>query len=350
MFVWNDFDSDDRIQKKALTLATENNVVVKCVCKKPKPIHKKRINKNLVVKYYWFNTIYKWFWNRLITNESFWSDKLEFADIYDCNDPDTLSAGVRAKSIFPSSKLIYDSHEYWKGTRRKETNLAYTLYSYIGNTIQYLRQEKYIEYADKVICVSQSIKNLLIKKYNKPTYVIYNYSKRENTVLDFTQKNKDKQVVFVGSKFRLGVTKYLDYFVDNGYKVVVIGSAKKTNPKIDYKGFIPKSDYMKILNKSCIGIAYMDITCDNIKYALPNKLFEYIQAGVIPIVNINNLDAANLVNKYKLGLVDNSDKKINSLPILSSDHFINYCQNNLVKYRNELIWEVQEDKLLKLYK
>ena len=85
----------------------------------------------------------------------------------------------------------------------------------------------------------------------------------------------------------------------------------------------------KILNKSCIGIAYMDITCDNIKYALPNKLFEYIQAGVIPIVNINNLDAANLVNKYKLGLVDNSDKKINSLPILSSDHFINEIRMEL---------------------
>ena len=84
MCVWNDYDNDDRIQKKATTLSKMFKVVVKSVCKKAKPYTYKQINENLTVQYYWFDSNFgKWFVNRLVFNEMFWKDKIEEGDFYD---------------------------------------------------------------------------------------------------------------------------------------------------------------------------------------------------------------------------------------------------------------------------
>lgn len=348
MCVWNDYDNDDRIQKKALTLSKKFKVVVKSVCKNEKTYAKKKINNNLEVQYYWFDSSVKWFVNRLVLNERFWEANLEEADIYDCNDPDTLYAGVLAKKKY-GSKLVYDSHEYWRGTMRREYTFYYTLYSYIGNTIQYLRQEAHISKADKIICVSESIKNILQKKYKKPTYLIPNYSRKENFNIEIANKLSKKKVVFVGSKFRLGIEKIIDDFANNGYEVIVVGNAKETNPKITYKGFIPKQEYMQILKDALIGLAYMDITCKNIEYSLPNKLFEYIQAGVIPIVNYDNIDSSKIVYKEEIGIsIKPSEYNFQAIENKINKNAIKYLYN-LVTARNYYCWEMIESKLLHIY-
>ncbi len=348
MCVWNDYDNDDRIQKKANTLSKKFKVIVKSVCKKTKPYPSKQINENLTVQYYWFDSSIKWFVNRLVFNEVFWKDKIEEADIYDCNDPDTLYAGVLAKNKY-GSKIVYDSHEYWKGTRRKEYTFYYTLYSYVGNTLQYLRQEMWIGKVDKIICVSGSIKRILEDRYKKPTYLIQNYSKKETFDINFQNKIAKKQVVFVGSKFRLGAERFLNDFAEKGYKVIVIGNAKRTNPKITYTGFISKPEYMKILKDSLIGVGYMTITCDNIKYSLPNKLYEYIQAGVVPIVNYDNIDSSKIVTKHNIGVsVKDSDYNITTLITTINKNLLKY-QTNLLKSRELMNWEINEDKLLDIY-
>ena len=283
-----------------------------------------------------------WFWNRLVTNKFFWKKYLIPADIYDCNDPDTLSAGVMGKKIF-GAKLVYDSHEFWKGTRRKETNFLYTLYSYIGNTIHYLREKKYVKHVDRIITVSKIIQEKLFLTYKKPTYLIMNMTKKTNYKLNYDQKIKDKIIVFAGSKYRLGVDSILNLFYKNGFKVIIIGNVKTKNPNYTYTGFILKQDYMKIMSKALLGVAYMEVNCDNFKYCMPNKLFEYLQVGVIPIVNTETIELADFVKENRIGIEFTKDKI--KMPKID----FRVLQNRINKIKENYTWNTQEPKFMEVY-
>ena len=348
-YVWNDWDQDDRVKKKTLSLSKKYKVKVYSVCKGNKNFSKK-INDNLDVEFISFKNSFFWFWNRLINNKNFWRKYVEKADIYDCNDPDTLEAGVMGKKKF-NGKIVYDSHEYWRGIRRRESTFLYTLYSYIGNTIHYFRQEKLIHMTDRIITVSNSIFKIIKETYKKPTYLIMNISPKLNIDLDYEQKLKDKIIVFVGNKYRLGVESVLNYFKSEGYKVIVIGNAPKTNPDFEYTGFLEKEKFMKIISKALLGVVYTERTCKSIEYSMPNKLFEYIQAGIVPIVNIETIDTSDFVREHDIGFAINTLKyAIHSKIILSQSNVaLRHFQDNIKLIRNKYTWEVQEPKLFEVY-
>lgn len=93
----------------------------------------------------------------------------------------------------------------------------------------------------------------------------------------------------------------------------------------------------------------MTITCDNIRYCLPNKLYEYIQAGVVPIVNYENIDASKIVAKHYIGVsVKPNDYNVNTLITIINKNLIRY-QSNILKSREAMNWEVLEDRLLDIY-
>lgn len=343
MCVWNDFDFDDRVKKKAISLSKKYQVVVKSVCKSKKQFNHRSVNSNLIVNYYCFSNKFNWFVYRFIFNKHFWKDKIEIANIYDCNDPDTLYAGKLAKIKF-SCKIVYDSHEYWKKVYKKENNFLMTIYSYLFSKQLYFFEKRLISFVDKVICVSPSICKLISNKYNLKTHLICNFS----NFLNFPLKKK-KQVVFVGARLRKGADKFLNYFKNKKYNVSVIGNVSNKEKNINYLGYISKNEYLKVLNSSLVGINYYDIACDNIRYSLPNKFFEYIQTNCVVIYNSEMIDISKIVQKYNLGLsLKNIDfKKLDEqLNILLNDSRL-YDRFKLAK--KELSWENQEKDLFKIY-
>lgn len=350
MCVWNDFDNDDRIQKKATTLSKKYYVVVKSVCKQPKPNKIKLVNDNLRVEYYWFdNSKFFWFWNRLINNKKFWRDKIELAHLYDCNDPDTLNAGVLAKKRY-DSKIVYDSHELWQGTRRLEADISYTLYAYIGNSIQYWREKKLVKNATAITTVSEYIADELWAKYSIPVCVIPNFSySNPHRKLLSEHKQQNKTAVFFGAKIRLGVKSAFDYLTKIGWNCIFIGGSKPlTDKNIKQTGFLDRNNYQKELANCDVGILDFRVTCDNIKYCMPNKLYEYIQAGLPIITNNELLSVAKFVRKNNIGIILNNNK--------SNQYLLQELENNLQKYKKNIYnisqkytWENQEQKILKYY-
>ena len=348
MCVWNDFDKDDRIRKKAYTLSKKFKVVVKSVCKVPKEQHVKIISQSLLVEYYWVTKVKKhsprWFFYRLIANKEFWIDKIEPADIYDCNDPDTLVAGVIAKKRY-GSKIMYDSHEYWKYTMRRESSLYYTIYSYVGNTLQYLHELLYIKYVDAITCVSKSIQYALIKKYHKPTHLIFNYSSfNPNNILPLSKRNN--KIIFFGGKVRVGVDKYFNIIRSAGFEPLIIG-VKVAHNIVESTGFLSKQEYRKLMSKCYAGFYAPDNTCKNIYYSMPNKIFEYVQAGLPIIVNTMK-DMSEFVNNKKIGLV--IDKKLSESDFTYIAYAYKELLDNLNKIKYKVSWEAQEQKLLKIYR
>jgi glycosyltransferase involved in cell wall biosynthesis len=271
--------------------------------------------------------------------------------MYDCNDPDTLCAGVFAKEKY-NSKILYDSHEFWQGTRRKEYNLLYTIYSYIGNTIQYHREKSLVHNVDGITTVSESIANILRYKYNKPVCVIENRATLNKYRIGNYENTKipSANAVFFGAKIRPGTIDTLLALKKEGFKPMIIGdysNDKLTDLGIECLGFLDKDSYQKELAKSCVAVLDFEVTCDNIKYCLPNKLFEYIQAGIPIIANDRLFDVSRFIKDKKIGVVCNVyNIKDKIREIITEYHKYRHNINN-ISY--EYSWENQEKQLLSYY-
>ncbi|MCH9030132.1 MAG: hypothetical protein IH819_11100 [Bacteroidetes bacterium] len=87
--------------------------------------------------------------------------------------------------------------------------------------------------------------------------------------------------------------------------------------------------------------------------SLPNKLFDYIKAG-IPILSSDLIEVKGIVKKYEIGEIANSHdpihiaEKINYM-IADDQRYIRWKQN-LKSAANELCWEKEQEELIKLYK
>ena len=93
-----------------------------------------------------------------------------------------------------------------------------------------------------------------------------------------------------------------------------------------------------------IGLSY--------KFALPNKLFDYIHAKV-PVLVSSLPEMKAIVKNYDIGEVLESDDPIHVAEIVNSmlwnEEKIEEWKNNLEIAALELCWEKEEGKLLELF-
>lgn len=377
-FVWNNFDSDDRVKKKAETLSKKNKVLVVCV---PKPqdykVSYKALNKDLGVVYIKTKNMIDWVFKRIIINEHFWKNNINENKVIqtfinfkttpgellvDCNDPDTLYCGKHLLDLKVVYKTIYDAHEYHKDNFVHYPGL-FGLYSLLASYCHKLREQKYKCYVDKIILVSKGIKNLVLNDKtfnpNKPIYVIPNFSKK----YIFSNTDKDKIATFVGGHSRPGLEKIIPILLELNYKVNHIGNIpKKKIPGVNYKGHLSKLDFMKCLENSEIGILYYDTPNKSFEYSCPNKFSDYVQTNNIIIYNTKLKEVSKMVNKYNLGfgvskitdknkpnIKDNIQFRIDTLKhFLQTNKYVNHKFYN--ESSDEFCWENNEDKLYEIYK
>jgi glycosyltransferase involved in cell wall biosynthesis len=91
----------------------------------------------------------------------------------------------------------------------------------------------------------------------------------------------------------------------------------------------------------------------NYYYALPNKLFDYIQAGV-PVVVSDFPEMAKVVRDYNIGMAVNDRNPENFAAILNemltNEELRSTWKHNLVNASNELCWEREKDVLIDIYR
>src|SRR5699024_9767763 len=105
-------------------------------------------------------------------------------------------------------------------------------------------------------------------------------------------------------------------------------------------------------NSADLGIHLMENTCLNHYYALPNKIFEYIQAE-LPIICSNFPEMKKIVSDFNVGeVVESNDiSKIAQLinDILSNDDKLNFYRRNCIITKDILNWENEKEILLNIY-
>ena len=115
---------------------------------------------------------------------------------------------------------------------------------------------------------------------------------------------------------------------------------------------LPFENLHSITIQADAGVSFEEDLGLNYRYALPNKLFDYIHAR-IPVLVSSLPEMAGIVTDYKIGIVgtlrDVENVRQNIRELLFDNKKRAIWNKNLVKAALELSWEKEEKTLLDIY-
>lgn len=305
-------------------------------------------------------------------------DRFEF-DIIHANDQAMLHLGSCIKTIKPSIILVYDSHELfhsWPLNASNFNSIPIMLKSYVVRKLQIRRERRNGKYIDQIITVNNSLATDLQRymKAKRKVCVVRNIPEKGNAVqkTDILRKEFDipqstKILVFIGANIyarTLNLEQVIDEIgnVPDLALVFICGENKNAEPIHEYvksknvgnvffHGLIPPSDIPKFLSSADVGLVPTWNKNDmSYWYALDNKLFEYINAG-IPVLATRQPEYQNIIENYNCGVCVNPDKKgayLDGFNIILN-HYAE-LQAKVKAAAEVLTWENEQKKLVELYK
>ena len=211
--------------------------------------------------------------------------------------------------------------------------------------------------------VCNSIADFYDEKYNTRFETILNLpNKKELKLGEFPFKTKGKKIIIYqgavnigrGLELMIDTMEFLEncIFVVIGYGDIYKELVKKVEIKnlshrIHFLGKIPPSELHKITPLANLGLSIEEDLGLNYRFALPNKIFDYIQAEV-PIL-VSNLPEMKMISiNYNVGEIVRNRKPIElakQIEGLIEKDF----SDGLKKAKKELIWENQEEKLISIF-
>jgi len=275
-------------------------------------------------------------------------------DIITSNDLDTLPACFIASKL-KKCGLVYDSHELY--TEVPEL--------YNRKRIKYIWEwieRMIVPRLSQNITVCQSIADIYHKKYQVKFNVIKNLPNKINEIDSTLQK--EKIIIYQGV---LNIGRGIELMMDSmkhltDYKLIIAGSGdiekqllqKRINDKLEeqvvFLGRLDKKELDSYTRKAMVGFSLEENLGLNYYYALPNKIFDYIQSET-PVIASALPEMEKMINKHKVGIcikdrtennIADAVKKIET----NYDQYLNACR----KAKGYLHWENQEEKLISIYK
>jgi len=285
-------------------------------------------------------------------------------DVLIANDLDTLLPNYLISKI-KRIPLVYDSHEYFCGVPELENN-------HFARKC-WLRIEKWIFPRLKhVFTVNDSIANLYKKQYNVDVKVVRNIPLKRERIITKTRMDlglpQDKQILLLqgaGINVDRGVEELIDamQWISNALLLIIGGGDVIENLKMqasklhlyDRIRFIPKLAFDELYNYtvlSDLGLTLDKNTNINYRFSLPNKLFDYISAG-IPVLSSDLFEIRNIIEKYSIGeiLIDLQPEHIalHINQLLADEVKLAEFRKNTAFANQELCWENEEKELIKVY-
>ena len=293
------------------------------------------------------------------------------AEIAHAHDLNTMLAGKKVKGSGSGIKLVYDSHELWIHRNRvgREGKLEKALDSYV--------EKKLIYSADAIITVCDSIGVWLSNRYGQiPTPWIVKNTPYALDVESASAHSEDlKQrlkipassvaLVYTG-KFTTGrgITIGLEMVskIDNLH-LVMLGYGEPSyvqelegiirdngiEKRVHICDPVPFKEVPSFLQGADLALVYIEPICLSYEYALPNKLFESIQAGV-PILGASLVEIKKTVESNDIGLsftnVDELEQKLGSI----NQTQVAKWKENLASIRTRFCWEQEAKVLLDCYR
>jgi glycosyltransferase involved in cell wall biosynthesis len=285
------------------------------------------------------------------------------ADILHANDLDTLPANYLV-SLLKRKPLVYDTHELFTEVPELTSRpKVQAVWNRIEKSI--FPKLKY------VLTVNDSIAEIYHQMYGSKVKVVRNLPNRKNTIAklalsDFGLDSGKKMIILQGAGINIdrGAEELVEAMkLIDGALLVIAGDGDivpylkeyviKENLQ-DKVVFFSKMPYERLIQLTVL--AHCGVTLDkgtnlNYLYSLPNKLFDYIMAG-IPVVASDLPEVKKIVSGYRIGLMVDSHEPEHiamKLKEILFDIPQDTWAEGLVKASEELCWENEQYKLMEVY-
>ena len=369
--VLNDLKNDNRVLNQAFSLASRNYEVTLLGIQRVTTLSQIEVHESLIIQRIALN-------DKLINRIRYlrglcflfysWIKVLNVAknqfEIVHCHDLNTLQFGVFIKLFLKRDiRLIYDAHEY--ETQRNGLKGLKRIYVL-------LKEPFLIKFCDRLITVSDTIAEEYKRLYQiqKPAIVlncpilksdelvkkdlfreIFNIRKDQRIFLYQGYLSPGRGIeVLLNSFGQLNREDLVLVFMGEGTLENLISNHPKFNSQIFCHPFVSGDTLLCFTSSANYGIAFIEDISLSDRYCLPNKLFEYIAAG-LPVLGSGLPDLSKFIFENGIGVTAKSNdingfiRAIDQLLEMNLDEL----HENILDTRTKYNWQTQERVLLDTY-
>lgn len=367
LLVLNPFTNDSRVLKEALSLKRAGYDPFVVALHEPglperETVHGIDVRRIRLLSRSWPKVLpvqlfkyFEWLWRAFLLART--------ATIVHCNDLPTLPAGAATRMLSRKrARVVYDAHEFEINDVANEPQWKIRIKS--------VMERFWIRHADATMTVSESIANEYASMYGiaKPALVlncpplvppppdadlfrstlgiargslIFLYQGGlapgrgiESIIAAFKEMPDDSRVVV---------------FMGYGPLHAMIRDAAATHENIYYHPAVSPDVLPAYTASADIGLCLIENLCLSYNYCLPNKLFEYLMAG-LPVLVSDLQELHRFARQYPVGPIVTPDAQaIRNAVMALDDTQISAYREAVHTARMIFHWQAQEHELLRVY-
>lgn len=285
-------------------------------------------------------------------------------DYFLANDLDTLTPNFIVSKI-KNKTLFYDTHEYFTGVPElTQSPIKQKIWQKLEDWM--LPKIKYL------YTVNDSVKNKYESIYPTTHFnIVRNIPPKQKIEPHALPDHwKDKTILMmqgIGINPGRGGMELLLAFshLSHNYQLVYIGGGlewddiknKRDNlgltARVDMLEKLPPEQLKKYTPLAHIGFTLDGFENENYLFNLPNKIFDYIHAGV-PVIATPIPEVKKIIEQYQVGFcLENTHPKEMAKAIeqfIDNSSYYSTCKQNTIKAADALCWQNEQEKLIDIYK
>jgi glycosyltransferase involved in cell wall biosynthesis len=232
-----------------------------------------------------------------------------------CNDYNTMWVGVAARLI-GGTTVVYDSHELWPDRNGRSEPRWWLIAC----------EALFVRAAHRTITASPGYSQVMAKRYRiAPPGVIRNIP--DSSTLssgagspngDLPARDGGRVALYVGA-LTTGRGLELSIMALNQIhdvqlrlvgparpaylqELVQLADTEGVSDRVEFAGAVSPDELIETISEASVGLALIQPICLSYRMSLPNKVFEYVAAG-LPVLGSDLPAISSLVNEHRIGLL-----------------------------------------------
>jgi glycosyltransferase involved in cell wall biosynthesis len=285
------------------------------------------------------------------------------SDVLHSNDLDTLLANFLVAKL-RRKHLVYDTHEYFTGVPELQSRpLVRGIWKRIESWI--------FPHLNHLFTVNESIASIYVDEYNKSLIPIRNIPLKVEEIKPIERSElgySPSDFLLVNQGTGINIDRGMEELMEalrnlpSNVKLILIGkgdvipklkkeiSNSELKARVQFIDPLPYAEMMRITAMCDLGLSLDKDNNVNYRFSLPNKIFDYIRAG-IPSLCTNLPELRNIIERYGNGILlercepEQIKKGIEKARIEGKPSFL----GGIKKASKELYWEKEVLPMLDTY-
>lgn len=284
-------------------------------------------------------------------------------DILVANGLDTIP-GIGMVAILKGKPFIYDSYnlftesaemigrplvkKFWQWVERASIRKARKVYTISESIVSFLE----LKYHIKVSLVRNTPENQSVRKF-PPEYRLVHEGLKVLIYQGAINRGRGLRLIIKAMKYLPDAMLFIVGEGEEEEELEKLVLQTSLYTRVIFYGRVQFEELKFLTMQADLGLSAEEDSCLNYRYSLPNKLFDYIHAG-IPVLVSAVQEMEKLVSERQIGqiITDRSPEKLAAQirEMLSDDEMVKQWRANSAVAAKEFTWCKEKNRLIEIYK